>query len=224
MQPAVVTVCRNTLSIRSNSLGKNCIITRLTCGCFVGSRRHHYLSAWAFCHIPVAFVALRKTHSKMNSFSFRGSCLLMCVVAVLLMPCASSARLHAHGRRLREGLPIISHIGSVTLGVTTIDELEARYGKGLPCLGGHSDGARLWAVSGTNLRIWADGFDYSDKGRVVYSFVIDSDNGPVDKSIPIVSPKVADLAFLSRILPNMRMKEVRKILLQSHVPFTTYKT
>jgi hypothetical protein len=70
-------------------------------------------------------------------------------------------------RRHQQYVPRIAQVGHVTVGVTTIEDLERQFGKGEKLLGGHPHGARGWISKQTGWYVYSDGFDYNDKGRVV---------------------------------------------------------
>jgi hypothetical protein len=75
----------------------------------------------------------------------------------------------------RTFIPNIARIAGIKVGYSSMEELEGRLGKGKVAIGGHSNGARLWRVKGTSWLIYADAFEYSERGAVVDSLNITVD-------------------------------------------------
>jgi hypothetical protein len=67
----------------------------------------------------------------------------------------------------KENVPALARILGVRVGVDTIEKLEELLGPGAPCMGGHPHGGRIWKIKPTGWYIYADGFEYSDDGRII---------------------------------------------------------
>ena len=125
-------------------------------------------------------------------------------------------------------VPAIAHIGSIQVGVTTMERLEQMFGKGLPITGGHPQGAREWISKQTGWVIFADGFDYCPTGRIVESFEVASDTAgqgrssfdDQDASIPHGSIRRANLSLMDAIVPGMSRQAVKRVLIKKHIKVT----
>jgi hypothetical protein len=114
-------------------------------------------------------------------------------------------------------IPRIAHIGSITLGTTTMEHLQTKFGTGLPFTGGHPRGAREWIITKSGCIVDADGFDYNQFGRVVDSFDVSQSNGYYTVDDPIAHVTIGSIAFLGAITPGMRKSAVEHELKLRHV-------
>ncbi len=115
-------------------------------------------------------------------------------------------------------IPATAQVGKVQVGVTTMEQLEAVFGKGRPFTGGHPQGAREWCSKPTGWCIYADGFDYNNTGRVVESFEISAVRikaGSVfdaDSKIRQTTVGKDELAFFGGISIGMERSKAMDIL------------
>jgi hypothetical protein len=136
---------------------------------------------------------------------------LLAAAAGLLMSCAEPSG-RADGGAAANSIPAIAGIAGIQVGYTTMEELEARLGKGKPVTGGHPYGAREWRVRGTSWTIYADAFDYSARGIVVDSFELQTGVQP-DSDVPFARLEKNDFVWLglaSLDLPEDKLLEVLK--------------
>jgi len=111
-------------------------------------------------------------------------------------------------------IPKIADIAGIRVGYSSMDELEAQLGKGKVKVGGHSNGARCWRVKGTSWVIYADAFDYSERGAVVDRFGISVDPKP-GRGVPYARLAKSDLAWLGKISLGMDEDRLLEILTQN---------
>jgi hypothetical protein len=103
------------------------------------------------------------------------------VRALALLLTATVTPLEAdENKGLRTLIPQIANIAGIKVGYSSMAKLERQLGKGRVTIGGHSNGARLWRVKGTSWVIYADAFEYSERGAVVDRFEITADRKPGD--------------------------------------------
>lgn len=107
----------------------------------------------------------------------------------------------------RTTIPKIANIAGIEVGYSSMAELERQLGRGRVTIGGHSNGARLWRVKGTSWVIFADAFEYSERGSVVDRFEITADGKPGDY-LPDVT---VDPSPLQRV-PNARLTRYKLAL------------
>lgn len=123
------------------------------------------------------------------------------------------AAITAHTAELKEpktSIPQIAEIAGIQVGSSSMEELEARFGKGKGVTGGHPNGARLWRVKGTSWMIHADAFDYSTKGAVVDAFSI-TGYDKSQKEVPYARFAKNKLAYLGGITLGMGEDELLRI-------------
>ena len=138
------------------------------------------------------------------------------ILAILLM--AESFAADANKSKSQQpSIPAIASIVGIRVGYSTRDELEAHLGPGKHITGGHPDGARLWQVKGTGWMIWADGFEYCERGLVVDSVTLYRDRKP-ERSVPYARLGTNDCAWLGEISLGMKENKVLEILKQKAVP------
>ena len=116
-------------------------------------------------------------------------------------------------------IPQIAQVGKFQVGVTTMEQLEAAFGKGRPFTGGHANGAREWYCKEAGWYVYADGFDYNGIGRVVDSFEISAVRRNVGSTFHSDSKfrKMAagmDLIFLGSISSGQERSKVMDLLLK----------
>ena len=116
-----------------------------------------------------------------------------------------------------ESIPKIARIAGIKVGYTTRERLEACWGEGKTVVGGHSNGARLWRVKGTNWVIYADAFEYEKNGIVVDSLDI-STNQVNASDAPFVKVSAASLAWLGGVSLGMTEEKVLAVLLRKSLP------
>lgn len=114
-------------------------------------------------------------------------------------------------------LPKLASIAGIQVGHTTREELEARWGAGKAITGGHPQGARLWRVKGTSWVIWADAFNYSERGIVV-DFLSISKLDPNGNDAPFAHVSPAALAYFQRISLGMTEEKVLAVLKEKQLP------
>jgi hypothetical protein len=117
-------------------------------------------------------------------------------------------------------IPKIARIGVATLGVTTIEQLEAEPGPGFEYTGGRPRGGRAWVLKNSDWYINADGFDYNQHGRVVFSFAVGESDSSDSDGVPFASVTRGSVVFLGSITPGMTEWKVKRVL-RSH-GVTTY--
>lgn len=109
--------------------------------------------------------------------------------------------------------PRIATAAGITAGLTTIPDFEHRYRRGHVTMGGHSNGAREWYDPSLGIFIYADGFNYSNKGEIFDGFQIDwRPSSEVEKNIPKIHLKHSDYGLLTTLKKGMSRKEVEKAL------------
>jgi hypothetical protein len=86
----------------------------------------------------------------------------------------------------KTSIPRIANIAGIKVGYSSMAELERRLGKGRVTIGGHSNGARVWRVKETSWVIYADAFEYSERGAVVDRLQITADGNP-DEYLPDIT-------------------------------------
>ena len=129
-------------------------------------------------------------------------------------------------------IPAMARVGKVQVGVSTMEELERRFGKGRKFTGGHPRGGREWRSEQTGWYMYADGFEYQDakaKERMVESFEISVHRQEVgvpdddDFKIRRTSVKKRQLTILGGITPGMARATVIALLAGSGVQTTETK-
>jgi len=108
-------------------------------------------------------------------------------------------------------IPPIAKLCGIQVGYDTMERLEAILGAGLPQLGGHPLGARLWRAPALGIAVWADGFYYNDKdGRVADHLWIGQwgPASPDDIRIPIAHLLPAQARFLGAVTLGMTRRQV----------------
>ena len=169
-----------------------------------------------------------KTFFKLSGIC--GAAIVCCVHFAGVLPCCGEDK--PEGCRISSptGIPATARVGNVQVGVTTMEELERRFGKGRAFTGGHPRGGREWRSEPTGWYIYADGFEYKDgnmaKGRMVESFEISAHRqevgGPDDDDFKIhrTSVKKRELKILGGITPGMVRATVIALLVESGVQTT----
>jgi hypothetical protein len=121
-------------------------------------------------------------------------------------------------------IPKIASFGIATVGVTTIEQLEAQLGPGRAYTGQHPRGAREWILKNSDWYIDADGFDYNQTGRVLNSLTVGESEGSDSSDSdgdPFAHVTRGSIVFLGSITLGMTEWKVKR-LLKSH-GVTTYK-
>ena len=112
---------------------------------------------------------------------------------------------------VKDDIPAIAQILGIRVGKDTMETLEKRLGPGAVCVGGHPSGGRAWFIKGLNVYVYADGFDYSDDGRLIDNLVIAETKedaricppyGQPMPPVPKVNPGKLPLGWLGRVLPG----------------------
>ncbi|MGO8678070.1 MAG: hypothetical protein ACLQVX_19680 [Limisphaerales bacterium] len=120
-------------------------------------------------------------------------------------------------------IPATGHIGSIQVGVTTMERLEDWLGKGRAFTGGHPRGAREWFLKQAGWYIYADGFDYNDAGRVMDSFEVSTRRFEVgafddtDRKTRRASVDASKLTFIGGVTPGMARSQVRALLARNGI-------
>ena len=82
--------------------------------------------------------------------------------------------------------PSSPQIAGIQIGYSTQDDLEHSWGEGLTVTGGHPNSGRRWRIRNTDRSLATDGFLYSDRGLVIDSLQIDSQQtDPLSINAPI---------------------------------------
>jgi hypothetical protein len=136
----------------------------------------------------------------------------VCVGAVVLLLTAAANPLSAaESKKPKTSIPKIANIAGIKVGYSSMEELEARLGKGKVMVGGHPNGARLWRVKGTSWVIHADAFDYSERGVVLDSFDITVDP-KLDRGVPYARLAKNDIAWVGKISLGMDEEKLLKLV------------
>jgi hypothetical protein len=64
-------------------------------------------------------------------------------VYLLFVPCFAESKPASAGKIISTVIPATAQIGNVQVGVTTMEQLETRFGNGRAFTGGHPHGARI---------------------------------------------------------------------------------
>jgi len=121
---------------------------------------------------------------------------------VLLLIAAVTPAEAADSKGPKTFIPKIANIAGIKVGYSSMEELEGRLGKGKVTVGGHSNGARLWRVKGTSWVIYADAFEYSERGAVVGRFEITVDSKPGHHVDITVDPQPGHRVPYARLTRN----------------------
>ena len=121
---------------------------------------------------------------------------------VLLLIAAATPAAAADSKEPKIFIPKIANIAGIKVGYSSMGELESRLGKGKVTVGGHSNGARLWRVKGTSWVIYADAFEYSERGAVVDCFEIKMDSKPGQQVDITVDPQPGHRVPYARLNRN----------------------
>ncbi|MFI5386781.1 MAG: hypothetical protein ACHQ50_11750 [Fimbriimonadales bacterium] len=112
--------------------------------------------------------------------------------------------------------PEIATAAGITVGKTTIQGFERRYGKGLVLTGGHPRGAREWYDETSHVLIDADGFYFTPpEGRkeVIDSLSIEwMAERDCERKVPRIRLKQSQLGFLAKLKPGMSSSRIEGIL------------
>ena len=123
---------------------------------------------------------------------------------------------HLRSAAPKTKVPEIAQFMGVRVGYDTIQRLERVLGPGLPMTGGHPHGARLWRVKGTNLQVYADGFNsFHRKGRVIDQIGLEQTTGihrSEDHEIPAISLSRRLMFLGGRITLGMTRPQVLKAI------------
>ena len=96
-----------------------------------------------------------------------------------------------------------------------MESLERQIGQGLPQLGGHAHGARLWQSRAGDCDIWADAFHYNDRDGRAYGRVLDFLSiTPCshDPKIPVAKLSGKQTLFMGVVSLGMTKAEVLRVL------------
>ena len=99
---------------------------------------------------------------------------------VLLLAAMVNPAEAGQSKKPRTSIPRIANIAGIKVGYSSMAELERRLDQGRVTIGGHPNGARVWRVKGTSWVIYADAFEYSERGAVVDRFAINAHGNPGD--------------------------------------------
>lgn len=121
-------------------------------------------------------------------------------------------------QRQRLQIPSIARIGDVIVGVSSVEDLERRFGPGRAYVGGHPHGSREWYVKNVPLAINTDGFNYNKKtnGRVIDHFDLnwltkdDRRHPRTGTRYTSLNPK--QFTFLGSIRIGMARSDVSRVL------------
>jgi hypothetical protein len=138
-------------------------------------------------------------------------CGRLCVAALilLLLPAANAGAKNGPGTLI----PKVASIAGIKVGYSSMDELERQLGQGKTVVGGHPNGARIWRVKGTSWVIYADAFEYSQRGAVVDSFDINVNPKP-GPGVPYTRMSRKGFAWLGKISLGMDEARLLEILKQ----------
>jgi hypothetical protein len=169
-----------------------------------------------------------KTSFKLSAIC--GAVIVCCVYVAGVLPCCGEDKPEAHKINSPTVIPATARVGNVQIGVTTMEELERMFGKGRECIGGHPRGGREWRLKQTGWYIYADGFNYNGKERMLENFEISvHSQGAVsevgvpdddDSKTPQTSVKKRQLTILGGITPRMNRATVIALLAKSGVQTT----
>jgi hypothetical protein len=138
-----------------------------------------------------------------------------CVGAlVLLLTTGAHPANAAENKAPKTSIPKIASIAGIEVGYSSMEELEARLGKGKVAVGGHSNGARFWRVKGTAWVIYADAFEYSERGMVLDSLSLSLDTKP-RRGVPYARLTKNDFAWLGKISLGMDEDKLLEIMQQN---------
>jgi hypothetical protein len=146
-------------------------------------------------------------HLKHKAVQCGGIC--VAALVLLLLPVAHAGEKN----RQRTIIPKIANFAGVKIGYSSMDEVERQLGKGKVGVGGHPNGARLWRVKGTSWVIYADAFNYSERGAVVDNFDIVVDPTP-EPGVPYTRRGKKGFAWLGKISLGMDEGKLLEILKQ----------
>ena len=155
----------------------------------------------------------------MTKSLFAAGCLWVLAVA----SCLGGGRSAPAGNDPSAVVPATGHIGTIQVGVTTMEQLERWFGKGRAFIGGHPRGAREWVLQKAGWYIYADGFDYSRAGRVLDRFEISTtriDVGASDdteRKARRASLARTKLGFVAGVAPGMERSRVLALLNQAGI-------
>jgi hypothetical protein len=136
--------------------------------------------------------------------------------AISLLLFAALITLSPASAQTKTSLPAFAGICGIRVGLDTFPTLEGKLGRGLPCIGGHSHGGRLWHARSADCELYADGFYYRDGGaRVVDTLSLTA--GPSDPKIPPARLPQAQARFMGAVALGMTKPETLR-LLKSKLP------
>jgi len=162
----------------------------------------------------------RRTRSYFSLMEFRfrkdaapfGS---VCVGALVLFLTASAEPANAAEAKIpKTSIPKIAKIAGIRVGYSSMEELETRLGKGEVAVGGHPNGARLWRVKATSWVIYADAFEYSERGAVVDGLSIQADPKP-GRRLPYARLTKNDFVWLGKVSLGMDEGKLLEIMKQN---------
>jgi hypothetical protein len=133
----------------------------------------------------------------------------LCVAALVLLPAPTANAAENNGQRTL--IPKIADIVGIKVGYSSMQELEGRLGKGKIAVGGHPNGARVWRVKGTSWVIYADAFEYSQRGAVLDRFDINVAPKP-GPDVPYARLNKNDFAWLGKISVGMDEDKLLEVL------------
>ncbi len=151
------------------------------------------------------------SYTSMRPHRFFRASLVFGLLSVCVAPHGTAK--NARPNRPRLVVPPIARIGGAVVGVTTMEKLEKRFGKGRMLVGGHAHGARAWRDEKNGWCLFADGFYYEPGGRVLDQLVLSSSVDFKEPSkVSVVHLDREALAFMGYILLGMSREGVCKAL------------
>jgi len=134
-----------------------------------------------------------------------GSPVLALILAIIAIAPSSVAQPPAEA----PAIPALASFIGMRIGYSTVEDFERRLGPGLPVTGGHPQGARVWYIRNAHAQLWLDGFDYSERGRVVDQIVLSRDAFPSRPSgVPKIEVSHRMLGLRDRVYLGMTEAQV----------------
>ncbi len=106
--------------------------------------------------------------------------------------------------------PGLATADGITVGLTTVQQFERRFGKGAVHVGGHSDSGRNWYDGAHHLCLDADGFDFNARSEeIIDCLSVQFDSKSKGPSIRVNSNKPG---ILEKLRPGMSRSQIEQTL------------
>lgn len=134
--------------------------------------------------------------------------LLFCFTAITK---ASTAMTPVSTTHNQNRPPLIAHIAGITVGEDSEEMLARRFGNGNRWTGEHPNGAQSWNFKHFKLYLGVDGFEYNNRGQIIDSVDLSSDDQPTNpgKSTHL---RRANLLFAGKVAIGMSKSQVLRLL------------